>query len=103
MSSSSSSFFPTTGASPPPLTPNGLLSGLHSFLFSDSVNGLVDTFVVDSMTGVSVVDGLSTTNVVGGGQTNGVESPNGYSASTNGGTNTPATASSLRLPPFCSI
>lgn len=86
--------------SPPPLTPNGLLSGLHSFLFADSATLTLDSFVDPSE--VSACLTSSTTPTSNGNSFVHLQppTPSGANASNNlPGSN----ATSIRLPPFCSI
>jgi len=133
MSSFFNSFGSGSGNSPPPLTPNGLLSGLHSFLFADSNLGL-DSFVDCSLGGPGGLigeglGGMPSVNSyllpgplgpssqaaqavgvslsVGGGQSSGGSASS--SPVTLAGLN-PASAptsaggpNNIRLPPFCTI
>lgn len=93
----------TSGTSPPPLTPNGLLSGLHSFLFADSV-GLVDPFGIDGNVDISSCLNSSNGNTFFSTSSSSIETEQGSNAGGNNhSTNADLTASALRLPPFCSI
>lgn len=94
--SSSASFFNTFATnSPPPLTPNGLLSGLHTFLFPDSALGL-DTFIEPNDVSCMSNSFLSPSSVTPTGV------PHHNNPNTTLNSTSPSNAN-IRLPPFCTI
>lgn len=117
VSSFFNSFGTGSGNSPPPLTPNGLLSGLHSFLFADSSTLGLDSFVdgLGPVGGISDVSCLlpppvSSVNsylVPAQGQMQAgqpLSSPSSGTLGASGpGGGGQATNQQIRLPPFCTI
>lgn len=116
VSSFFNSFGSGTGNSPPPLTPNGLLSGLHSFLFADSSTLGLDSFadcVAQSDVGCLLPPPVSSLNsyhlqqqsgaMVPPSSTSPVSLASLNSASPVGNSSNSANGNTIRLPPFCTI
>lgn len=107
VSSFFNSFGSGTGNSPPPLTPNGLLSGLHSFLFADSSTLGLDSFA-DCVPQSDVacllpppVSSLNSYHLGQGHQSGAMVPPSSTSPLANSSNST--NSNNIRLPPFCTI
>ncbi len=118
VSSFFNSFGSGTGNSPPPLTPNGLLSGLQSFLFADSSTLGLDSFgdcvgsadvgcllppPVNSYLQLSNGQGQQSVHSMVPPSSTSPVSLTGLNSVSPVGSSSTGNANTIRLPPFCTI